>query len=153
MRILAHVHTFNDSEVIDRALEAIRRQTRLPTPSLWWIMLRRMGPSTESSRKMSLSFATRPIWAWAERLESVLPARWSRNSSGPGCSTLTAFPSLMRSRNCLNFSSACRRRKRSRSTFWRPDSGRAMAVAGHVPRLVWSADCCRTFCSRGSQPV
>jgi rhamnopyranosyl-N-acetylglucosaminyl-diphospho-decaprenol beta-1,3/1,4-galactofuranosyltransferase len=30
MRILAHVHTFNDSEVIDRALEAIRRQTRLP---------------------------------------------------------------------------------------------------------------------------
>jgi GT2 family glycosyltransferase len=30
MRILAHVHTFNDAEVIDRALEAIRRQTRLP---------------------------------------------------------------------------------------------------------------------------
>jgi GT2 family glycosyltransferase len=30
MRILAYVHTFNDAEVIDRALEAIRRQTRLP---------------------------------------------------------------------------------------------------------------------------
>jgi glycosyltransferase involved in cell wall biosynthesis len=28
MRILAHVHTFNDTEVIDRALEAIRRQSR-----------------------------------------------------------------------------------------------------------------------------
>ena len=28
MRVLAHVHTFNDAEVIDRALEAIRRQTR-----------------------------------------------------------------------------------------------------------------------------
>lgn len=30
MRILAHVTTFNDGEVIDRALDAIRRQTRPP---------------------------------------------------------------------------------------------------------------------------
>ncbi len=28
MRVLAHVHTFNDAAVIDRALDAIRRQTR-----------------------------------------------------------------------------------------------------------------------------
>jgi rhamnopyranosyl-N-acetylglucosaminyl-diphospho-decaprenol beta-1,3/1,4-galactofuranosyltransferase len=30
MRILAHVHTFNDAEVVERALDAIRRQTRPP---------------------------------------------------------------------------------------------------------------------------
>jgi GT2 family glycosyltransferase len=30
MRVLAHVHTFNDADVIDRALDAIRRQTRAP---------------------------------------------------------------------------------------------------------------------------
>jgi rhamnopyranosyl-N-acetylglucosaminyl-diphospho-decaprenol beta-1,3/1,4-galactofuranosyltransferase len=30
MRVLAHVHTFNDAEVIDRALDAIQRQTRPP---------------------------------------------------------------------------------------------------------------------------
>jgi rhamnopyranosyl-N-acetylglucosaminyl-diphospho-decaprenol beta-1,3/1,4-galactofuranosyltransferase len=30
MRVLAHVHTFNDAEVVERALDAIRRQTRPP---------------------------------------------------------------------------------------------------------------------------
>ena len=28
MRVLAHVHTFNDADIIDRTIEAIRRQTR-----------------------------------------------------------------------------------------------------------------------------
>jgi GT2 family glycosyltransferase len=28
MRVLAHIHTFNDSQVIDRALDALRRQTQ-----------------------------------------------------------------------------------------------------------------------------
>jgi rhamnopyranosyl-N-acetylglucosaminyl-diphospho-decaprenol beta-1,3/1,4-galactofuranosyltransferase len=30
MRVLAHVHTFNDAEVIEQALDALRRQTRPP---------------------------------------------------------------------------------------------------------------------------
>ena len=30
MRVLAHIHTFNDAEIIERALEAITRQTRQP---------------------------------------------------------------------------------------------------------------------------
>ncbi|HTW86999.1 MAG TPA: glycosyltransferase [Candidatus Binataceae bacterium] len=30
MRVLAHVHTFNDAEFVERALDAIRRQTRPP---------------------------------------------------------------------------------------------------------------------------
>jgi rhamnosyltransferase len=28
MRVLAHIHTFNDADIIDRAIEAMRRQTR-----------------------------------------------------------------------------------------------------------------------------
>src|SRR5690349_11937846 len=28
MRVLAHVHTFNDADIIDRTIEAVRRQTR-----------------------------------------------------------------------------------------------------------------------------
>ncbi len=30
MRVLAHIHTFNDAAVIEQALEGLRRQTRLP---------------------------------------------------------------------------------------------------------------------------
>src|SRR5271155_2197620 len=30
MRVLAHVHTFNDAEVIEQALAALQRQTRPP---------------------------------------------------------------------------------------------------------------------------
>src|ERR1051326_5108055 len=30
MRILAHIHTFNDAAVIDQALDALERQTRKP---------------------------------------------------------------------------------------------------------------------------
>ncbi len=28
MRVLAHIHTFNDADVIDQTIEALRRQTR-----------------------------------------------------------------------------------------------------------------------------
>jgi glycosyltransferase involved in cell wall biosynthesis len=28
MRVLAHIHTFNDVDVIDRTIDAVRRQTR-----------------------------------------------------------------------------------------------------------------------------
>jgi hypothetical protein len=34
MRILVHVTTFNDAEVIDQALDAIRQQTRPPDGDL-----------------------------------------------------------------------------------------------------------------------
>ena len=30
MRVLAYIHTFNDADVIDRALDALLRQTRPP---------------------------------------------------------------------------------------------------------------------------
>ena len=28
MRVLAHIHTFNDADIIDRTIESVRRQTR-----------------------------------------------------------------------------------------------------------------------------
>src|SRR6266436_2732008 len=30
MRVLAHIHTFNDADVIDQALDSLQRQTRKP---------------------------------------------------------------------------------------------------------------------------
>jgi len=28
MRVLAHIHTFNDADIIDRTIESVQRQTR-----------------------------------------------------------------------------------------------------------------------------
>ncbi len=30
MRVLAHIHTFNDADIIDRTLDAVQTQTRPP---------------------------------------------------------------------------------------------------------------------------
>lgn len=54
MRVLAHIHTFNDADIIDRTIEAVRRQTR-PVDE---ILVVDNGSRDDTLRQPSLRYAT-----------------------------------------------------------------------------------------------
>src|SRR5271167_1767656 len=86
MRVLAHIHTFNDADIIDRTIAAVLRQTR-PVDE---VLVVDNGSSDNTLDQPSLRYAT--VLRHRENLGT---------SSSVRTSTRTVFRSPTRSRSCL----------------------------------------------------
>jgi GT2 family glycosyltransferase len=91
MRVLAHIHTFNDADVIDQALDALQRQTRKPDAIIivdngsrdhtldrtfpWWVTIIRhptnLGTSGTVRTGFTYALAHEFDWIWILDADSV----------------------------------------------------------------------------------
>ena len=118
MRVLAHIHTFNDADIIDRTIEAMLRQTR-PVDEILVVDNASTDNTLEGRfSRMPPSCVTRKIWERAEPFTAVFGSRWSRATIGFGFSMPTASRNRMHWKSCSTSSpvgpKVCRTRGVSR---------------------------------------
>ena len=100
MRVLAHIHTFNDADIIDGTIEAVRQQTRPVDGILVVDNASTDGTLARPSLRHAASCVIRKIAERAAQCSAAFALRSSIDTIGSGYSMLTACPIRTPCRSC-----------------------------------------------------